>query len=196
VDAVVQLNVIGQHIPAGFKLRLALASAYWPIIWPSAEKATLHLTDTRLDLPLHDRADDGPELPAFGPAEGAAPLRVEIIEAGSDRRTLLQDYSTGIETYTRFDDTGRQRHLHTGMTVRYVTDDQFRIHPDDPNSATATMRWRKSYGRGDWQAEVAVTVTVAALRDVWQIDARLEARDADGLVAEKSWSEAVPRDLV
>ncbi len=196
VDAVLQLNVIGQRIPAGYKLRLALATAYWPIIWPSAEKATLSLTDTRLELPLHDRAHDGPELPVFGPAEGAAPLRAETLEAGSGHRTLTKDYATGIETYTRYGDTGRVRHLHTDMTVRYVDEDQFRIHPDDPNSATATMRWHKSYGRGDWQAEVAVSVTVAALRDVWQIDAHLEARDGEGLVAEKTWSEAVPRDLV
>jgi hypothetical protein len=196
VDAVVQLNVIGQRIPAGHKLRLALATAYWPIIWPSAEKATLCLTDTRLELPLHDRSHDGPELPEFGPAEGAAPLQAETIEEGSGRRTLTTDYATGIETYTRYGDSGLVRHLHTDMTVRYVEDEQFRIHPDDPNSAEVTVRWHKSYARGDWQAEVAVSVSVAALRDSWQIDARLEARDADGLVAETSWSEAVPRDLV
>ena len=196
VDAEVQLNVVGQQIPAGYRLRLALATAYWPIIWPSSEKATPKLTDTRLELPMHGRAKDGPEPPAFGPAEGAAPLRVEVIDEGSQRRTLMQDYATGIETYTRFGDTGRVRHLHTDMTVRYVDDAQFRIHPDDPNSAEATMRWLKSYARGDWQAEVEVSVAVAALRDTWKIDARLEARDANGLVAEKSWSEAIPRDLV
>jgi predicted acyl esterase len=28
-------------LPAGYRLRLALSQAYWPIIWPSAEKAVL-----------------------------------------------------------------------------------------------------------------------------------------------------------
>jgi predicted acyl esterase len=38
VDATLQLNVIGQRLPAGHRLRLALSQAYWPIIWPSAKR--------------------------------------------------------------------------------------------------------------------------------------------------------------
>lgn len=196
VDAELQLNVIGQRVPAGYRLRLSLSTAYWPVIWPSAEKATLRLTDTLLELPLHDRAQEGPPLPEFAPAESAAPLQVETLEKGVSRRTRLQDYDTGVETCTRYADTGRVRHLHTDITVRYVTDESFRIHPDDPNSAEGTMRWLKSYARGDWSAEVAAEVSVAAQRDTWQVTAKLEARDADGKVAEKTWSEAIPRDLV
>jgi len=37
----VQLNDAGLTFPAGHKVRLALSTAYWPMIWPSPEKATL-----------------------------------------------------------------------------------------------------------------------------------------------------------
>jgi putative CocE/NonD family hydrolase len=195
VDVTVQLNVVGQRIPAGCRLRLALSTAYWPIIWPAASSPTLSLTDTRLDLPVHVAADEVGPLPAFGPAEGAAPLEVEVLSPGREHRTRCQDIGTGVETHTRFSDTGLVRHLHTGLAVHYITDETFRIHPDDPNSAQGTCSWRKSYQRGDWRAEVETSVTVRALAETWQIDATLIARDADGVVAEHAWSEAIPRDL-
>ena len=37
----IKLNDVGQAIPAGYRLRLALSNAYWPTIWPSPQKTTL-----------------------------------------------------------------------------------------------------------------------------------------------------------
>lgn len=196
VQARLQLNVVGQRIPAGYCLRLALSQAYWPIIFPSQHKASLTLTGTRLILPLHDPAQDGPPPADFGPAEGAAPLETEVLSEGNEYRTLTHDYLTGTETYVRFGDTGEVTHLHTCITVRYKNEDRFDIHPDDPNSARATCRWSKCYRRGDWQAELDSAVTVEALPDVWRITASLEARDADGVVITRDWHEDIPRDHV
>ena len=36
----IQLNDAGSVFPAGHKVRLALSTAYWPMIWPSPETAT------------------------------------------------------------------------------------------------------------------------------------------------------------
>lgn len=196
VAAKMQLNVIGQRIPAGYRLRLALSQAYWPILWPSAQKARLSLTDARLDLPLHERAQDGPALAPFDRPEGAAPLVTESLSAGFDRRELRVDYATGKETYTRQSDTGLVRHLHTGIAVRYENEDRFDIHPDDPNSAAGTCTWRKHYERGDWRAELDATVRVEALNDVWRITARLQARDGTEVVVTRDWHEDIPRDQV
>ena len=196
VDATLQLNVIGQRIPAGHRLRLALSQAYWPLIFPSPHKAVLRLTDARLVLPTHDRAQDGPALAAFGPPEGATPLQTTVLREGSGHRRLVLDYPTGIETYTRHDDTGEVTHLHTGITVHYENEDRFEIHPDDPNSARMTCRWTKRYERGDWMAELEATVSMRALADTWRITATLEARDADGTVVVRDWQEDVPRDNV
>jgi putative CocE/NonD family hydrolase len=195
VDAVVQLNVVGQTLPAGYRLRLALSQAYWPIIWPSAEKAALAIGSARLDLPTRPPAPSDAQLPEFGPAEGTEPLRTEVLEPGSFHRRRSIDYATGVETHERFDDTGLVTHLHTGITLRAASWDIFRIHPDDPNSAQGTCRWEKSFARGDWRAELETEVQVSARADVWRIRAHLVARDADGVVAERTWEEDVPRDL-
>jgi hypothetical protein len=196
VDATVQLNVIGQRIPAGYRLRLALSNAYWPMIWPSPHKAILTLTDARLVLPTHDPTRPEPALPPFDTPEGAAPLETEVLRAGSERRTLLLDYPSGVETYTRYEDTGEVTHLHTGITVHDENEERYEIHPDDPATARMICSWKKRYARGDWLAELDATVSVKAMPHVWRIEARLEARDGDGIVMARDWNEDVPRDHV
>ncbi len=188
-----QLNACGQHVAKGARLRLGLSSAYWPIIWPSQSKAELTLTDAKIELPVCVGVASPDR---FLPEEGASPLAAEVLSPGHFERWRTIDYVTGVETYEIHSDTGRERHAHTGLEVHYVNRDRFSIHPDDPNSAVGTCSWTKSYSRGDWRAEVGVRVTVRARSDTWQIDANLEAKDADGLVAEKRWSESITRDLV
>ncbi len=45
-----KLNDVGQVVPPGYRLRLALSNAYWPTIWPSPQKATVtvHTGQSRL----------------------------------------------------------------------------------------------------------------------------------------------------
>ncbi|MDV7144837.1 CocE/NonD family hydrolase [Tropicimonas sp. TH_r6] len=194
----VHLNVCGQHIPRGHRIRLALSSAYWPVIWPSRQPADLviHPGSARIVLPLRPpRAMDADLLP-FQPSESAEPLVSTTHGDGFYRRDRHIDMLTGIETNERESDTGLETHPHTGLTLQSTNTDSFRIHPDDPNSATGTSRWRQSYARGDWLAELETTVTVTASRDVWRIEANLVARDAEGLVAERNWAEDIPRDMV
>lgn len=196
VDATLQLNVIGQTIPVGHRLRLALSQAYWPLLFPSPAKAELTLTDARLDLPLLDPTHPQSDLAPFKPPEGAVPLAAESLSDETLRRDHRIDYGTGMETHTRYLDGGLERHLHTGLTVGVENEDSFSIHPDDPNSARTTCRWVKSYARGDWSAELRSSVTVEALAHVWRITAHLEAKDAEGIVLRRDWNEEIRRDHV
>ena len=54
----IQLNDAGSVFPSGHRVRLALSTAYWPMIWPSPEKATL------LILGWHSRSATTPT-PAY-----------------------------------------------------------------------------------------------------------------------------------
>ncbi|NNE78711.1 MAG: CocE/NonD family hydrolase [Silicimonas sp.] len=196
VAASIQLNACGQRITRGQRLRLALGTAYWPVIWPGQTDATLTLSNTRLDLPVRAGRDIDATLAPFLPPESAPPLETEVLaQPGFERRRTI-DHITGIETFERVSDDGTETHKHTGITVRYENHETFRIHPNDPNSAICIQRWRKSYARGDWSAEVETEVSVQALADVWRIKASLTARDAEGVVRERKWSEDIPRDLV
>ncbi|MDG2483024.1 MAG: CocE/NonD family hydrolase C-terminal non-catalytic domain-containing protein, partial [Alphaproteobacteria bacterium] len=60
------------------RLRVAVSTSYWPMIWPSPEPValTLHTGTSTLDLPVRPLRG-GPKLRAFEPAEEAAPMAVK-----------------------------------------------------------------------------------------------------------------------
>lgn len=193
----VQLNAIGQRFARGQRIRLALSTSYWPMVWPAPEQVTLSIQrgTGRLTLPLRPARPEDAALAPFPPAEGAAPLQAEQLGAGVEDRSVTEDLTTGRETYRRYSDTGLTRHLHTGMEVRYISEGLFEINPQDPATATGTCTWFKQYQRGDWSAEVEASVKVEALRDTWAITAWLIARDGGEQIWRRDWHEEIPRDL-
>ena len=48
----IQLNDTGSTLPAGRRIRLAISTSYWPMIWPSPENATVTIFGGALDLPV------------------------------------------------------------------------------------------------------------------------------------------------
>src|SRR5262249_18533220 len=48
----IQLNDAGSVFPVGHRVRIAISTAYWPMIWPSPDKATLLILSGTLDLPV------------------------------------------------------------------------------------------------------------------------------------------------
>ena len=196
VKARVQLNACGQKIAKGQKLRLSLATAYWPVIWPSQSQARLALENARIDLPRRSSDDVDDSFHPFLPAESAPPLKTDVISEGDYQRRRLIDHITGIETFERRSDTGEETHLHTGISVHYTNHETYRIDPKDPNSAVGLQKWSKSYRRGDWKARIQTQISVEALADVWRIKARLVAIYRDDVVSERDWQEDIPRDLV
>ena len=192
----VQLNVLGQRITKGQRLRLGLSTSYWPMIWPSPQPAKLTLTDARLDLPVRTAKSIDETLAPFGPAEGAAPVETEILSEPHYSRTRAIDYATGAETLTVINSSGRARYQHTGTITHNHMTETFSIDPDDPNSATGHCRMTMAFERADWSAKIDADVKVEALRDVWRITAQLEATSGDDVVAKRDWQEDIPRDLV
>ena len=51
-----QLDHIAYRVPAGHQIRVAISSAYWPLVWPSPESGTLALTSGTLNLPVRATA--------------------------------------------------------------------------------------------------------------------------------------------
>ncbi|RUY64207.1 peptidase S15, partial [Mesorhizobium sp. M7A.F.Ca.CA.001.09.2.1] len=194
----IKLRCCGQRFEAGERIRLALATSHWPIVFPTAEQATLsiHCGDSRLILPVRapQKLDD--TLGAFLAPESAAPMEQEVLAKGDGfQRSVSTDQVTSETVYQVVNDGGTVRHPHTGIVLSAKHVDRFSIHPDDPTSAVGTCTWEKSYGRGDWQARLSVTATVCALRDVWRIETHITAHDRDERIVDRSEVKEYRRDL-
>jgi hypothetical protein len=194
----VKLNVCAKRFVEGSRIRIALSTAYWPVVFPAPEKVTLTLRTgaSRLVLPVRAPCISDLDLPAFQRPESAEPMRQISLRKGFFSRKVIHDHATGEVVFERVSDSGQVRHEHTSIECDITTTDRFSIRADDPNSAMTSAEWSKTYVRGDWRARVVTVATVRALRDVFRIQATLSAYDGDELFFERSWDEDVARDLV
>ncbi|MER9254427.1 CocE/NonD family hydrolase [Mesorhizobium sp. M0598] len=193
-----KLRCCGQRFEKGQRIRLAIATGMWPIVFPGPEKATisLHCAASKLILPIRKPNDLDSKLAPFAEPQGAQPMGREVIKPGEpSRQEITTDQVTGETTCHLSSDTGAVLHPHTGMIVSAKHTDRFTVHPDDPNTARGTCAWEKSYARDDWKVRIAVSATVRALRDVWRIETSIVAHDGEEVVLERDEVKEFARDL-
>ena len=194
-----KLRCLGQKVPKGARLRLGIATGYFPIVFPSPEKVTFTVFtgESRLILPQRAPQAGDAALPTFPRAESAKPMEVEVLVPGAPfARSVTADAVTGITTYAQVADAGTFRHPHTGMIQTQKSTETFSVHPDDPNSAVAVCTWDKVFARDTgWKVTLSVKCTVRALRDAWRMETEITARDGDEVVKQESRTRDFPRDL-
>jgi uncharacterized protein len=192
-DVAVQLDAIGQRVPAGHRLRVGISTAYWPWVWPSPEPVTVTLHAGRLTLPT--REPGGEDQPDFGPPEWAAPLEVETITPGATTRSRTD---RDREHVLRFEwDVGGHRRLRDGgieMDDTHVT--TYRIVDGDPLSARVTVECSSALGRGSWRTRVQTHSEMTATAAELVVEQRLDAYEGDERIASRSWTLRFPRDGV
>ena len=195
VEVEFAFNDIAYRLPAGHRLRLALSTAYWPMLWPSAAPLSLQIDPaaSSLDLPLRPAIDD--EEPRFGPPEqtregGAEILRPEGFERIEE---VLEDGTHRLRLIT---DGGQVRHESTGMESGKVITETWEIQPDDPLSARNAAHWSYTIGRGPWQTRTETRTEMTCDADSFHIRASLEAHEGETLVCRREWEVSIPRDGV
>jgi hypothetical protein len=168
----IQLNDAGVVFPAGHRIRLALSTSYWPMIWPAPEKATVTIFGGTLDLPVRPpQAADG-ALPPLPDPETAPPERPTVIRPG----------------LVRIDRIG----LEVGTEGKFAFD----ITNDDPLGATAEMRRTETIQRDAWQVRIETSMRLSCTRDAFLLKASVRAWEGDGEVCHREWDKSIPRDLV
>jgi putative CocE/NonD family hydrolase len=92
----VQMNHCGHRFAAGTRLRLAVSTAYWPVVWPSPETATVTVLtgSSSLVLPLRPARAEDAALTPFGAPEASPKLRRTQVEPGWENRKV-QNRNTG-----------------------------------------------------------------------------------------------------
>ncbi|MBV8340217.1 MAG: CocE/NonD family hydrolase [Candidatus Eremiobacteraeota bacterium] len=171
----IQLNDAGSVFPAGHRLRLALSTAYWPMIWPSPEKATLLILRGTLDLPVRPpQAADALLSPLPGP-ESAPPEEPTIIRRGDVR----------IERIDRI-----------GLELGTESKSQFHVEEDDPLSAVAELRRTETMSRDAWQIRIETWMRLSCTRDVFLLQGSLRAWEGADEVCRREWDRALPRDFL
>lgn len=194
-EATVTLDQIAYRIPAGHRLRIAVSTSYWPFIWPAPEQATVTLEAGALDLPCR-AVLAGKDECSFEKPVGAEPWRHENLRPSASTRSTKTDPETGLVSTSIFNDAGKNRDLEHGLISGSTTHERWSIHPDDPLSATAHIRWEQSGGRDSWWTSTLAEMEMRCDRDWFYVTGKLVATENDTVMFDKEWDERIARRFV
>lgn len=196
-DITLRLKPIGQTLPVGHRLRLAVSSSYWPMMWPAPGNVTLTLdpTGSHLDLPILS-TDAHLPVPVFGPADGAepgpqtthlGPTETRKIHIGIEDQTVDFDIVSHDGDYTIED---------TGTRITSTRTKQYSISRHDPLACRTAVQYVVSYQRPDWDVRVETEVTCQADATHFHLSGSLRAFDDGQVFAARNFAESIPRDFM
>lgn len=190
----VRLNDLGQAIPKGHRLRLAISTAYWPIVWPSPEPVTLTVFAGRggaLHLPVRRPQAIDQRLKAFG--EPVTAPEKDVIEAGigNRRNDVTRDVATGRQTEISVRG-GTARFPH-GVTTSITGTHRLEILPEDPNSAVCETSRTTCQEKGRWKVRTETRTRLTSDPRSFHLDAEMTAYSGDRKVSRRRWRKRIPR---
>jgi putative CocE/NonD family hydrolase len=179
----------------GQRIRIALSSAYWPMVTPSPEVASLTLWtgESRLKLPVLPQAAIRP-LPEFAPVKKATPLARTIYDPGEERREIHYDVDRDKTTVRNSRDDGLARIDDIGTVISYRKVKEFSIARNEPETAEAMISTVMHYRREEWDAKLETRIHMRATRDHFLFDSHVDAFDGDQRCFRRSFTDKVPRD--
>ena len=190
----VQLNDIAYALPAGHRLRLAVATTNWPMLWPDPRSTTveLHLKGCHIRIPV--RRILGIDEDAFPPPPATVnPVR-EILSPENRRivtASLTPDGSVVSETT---DDFGLSVNPATGLRSGSSVHQKFSILPADPSSAVAEADWIQILERSEWKIRTETSTKMTSDSEHFYITATLRAFENEEVVLERTWADKILRD--
>ncbi|MEM7668917.1 MAG: CocE/NonD family hydrolase [Pseudomonadota bacterium] len=191
--AEIALNECSHRIMAGHRLRLAVSTSYWPILWPGPEQleVALDLAGCALHLPRRAALQEiAPHPP--GPPRAFPDYCAEHLRAASARFEQRED-ADGTLVIDTFDDYGLDRDPDHGMSVGSTVRQIYAITPGDPLSAMQETVWTFEFERPGWHIAIETESRMNASIDTFHLTRRIRARQDGDVVFDKSWREDVPR---
>jgi len=195
----VPLRAAGYRFPPGHRLQLSVASAHWPVVWPSPGAAELSLrfgpdAPSRLELPLAPPDAELVEPPAF---KSEPPRLIAIGTDVSEPNRWDARRNDDAEAFTIETHEGETSVLPDGQSALYVGETlSMTASEHEPGAGrfenTCTYRLDKD-GR---HIEVVADGTTLAGQVSFDMRVGLRVRLDGEPFFERDWREEIPRDLL
>jgi putative CocE/NonD family hydrolase len=200
----IDLTGTAYRFARGHRIRIALSNAYWPIVWPSPAPTTLTVFTgvSELELPVRSPEAQAISQEPYGEPASAPAGRVTTLRPGRMERTVTRDELSGEVTHRLFidggvfGDCGKLRLEDIDMEMAHVSERIYRIKPQDPNSAYASMRQSYEMGRGEWQVRIETGAEMTSTASTFELNAWVEAYEGDRSILRRDWRSSTPRDQV
>jgi putative CocE/NonD family hydrolase len=194
-DVVVRLNHLGHRLAAGHRLRLALSSSYWPLVWPAPEPVRLTLTPAAaaLELPVREIAAQADTTVAFPPAPipGAAGERERT--APRHAWQIRRDLGSGGAALEVTHDCGARTLDDVALTISDDTRETYWAQADDPLGVAGEVVADYTLSRGDWQVATRTRTRLESDAEAFIVIAELDAWEAGERIFSRNWHRRIPR---
>ncbi len=192
----IKMDDIAWRVPKGHRLRVAISTSYFPMMWPAPEPVTLTVYAGKSQLQLPLRKDVAGESPVkWAEPEAAAPVDQTELKKAWNKREVVEDPATGALRIEIVDDFGEQELHPHGLVIGGAGRESYSILPDDPLSARMETHWTETRRRGDWNIRTETFGRLTATARHWIVWGRIEAYEGETLVFEKEFNEEIPRLL-
>ena len=189
-DVTLPLDAIAHRLAPGHRLRLALATSYWPLVWPSPAPVQMEVMAGTLVLPSLAGGTPRWDTPAFDGRTDAPGAPTTQLHAPSLQfsRTRKDD-----ELVQRRALDGGEHRDADGWTVRTTSEDVHRLRVGDAGSAGVTCT--REVVQGDETVRSRIRVTASMRRETthegdagaFVLTQRVEAWDGDEQVFTRDW---------
>lgn len=199
----VTMNDIAHSFPAGHKMRLAVATCYWPIAWPAPQPVTLSLFTGKsfVDLPVRPSDPRDAAIRPFAPPECAAAETTELRPAAL-KRIVERDRATNETLYTISSDGGdsdsaKPVHIKAiDLEIGHTMLKRFRIGEADPGRAQAEVIAKTRFRRGAWNTRIETRTRFSSSPEDFVLEAELAAYEGDEPFFTRVWTQRVKRNLL
>jgi len=190
-----QLSDAAYSFIRGHRLRVAISTTYWPMIWPSPEpvELTLHTKNSSIELPVRP-SRGGPKVQPFLAAEEAPPMPATILSAGVSENRVSRDVLSGrVEVLSERGGDNAVIEEHGLEVGGRKTIERMSITEGDPLSAETEMTVGNQVKRDGFDVEVMARTHLTSTEDDFLLTADLDVYESKSRVLSKRWSVAIPR---
>ncbi|MFA1821697.1 CocE/NonD family hydrolase [Virgibacillus oceani] len=196
-EATVKLDALGQSIPAGHRLELAVAPTYWPQAWPSPEPVTLTILTnekTKISLPVRTPRPERDAHISFENPEIAQAIDKEILRAEKRTRDVVHDTISNTWKLQDYSDEGERRLPNNGIRHGSKNKNMFTITSGDPLSANIRCEWELTVAREDWDTQLFTDSTMSSDATSFYLTNTMVALFNGEEIFRKTWKETIPRN--
>ena len=192
----IEIDATGWRFPAGHRIRVSIATADFPNVWPTPEPATLALhrgptAPSRIVLPTVP--DEGPLTPPVFAASPVEPRHAAAFEPPATW-TVARSALTGRASVTIRLETAHS--TPTGLHIERDAGCVSEVDPADPAHATARGWHRCRNERDGHSSESRADVLIAGEPDAFHVTIDLAVRVDDEPPVTRRWDERIPRVLL
>ena len=192
----VQLTHAAHVFPRGHRIRVAISTAYWPMVWPVPGGATLVLSDATVTLPVRPARAEDAALRAFEPVETAPPAPITVVRPVRVTRVVARDVDGGQVTVTIRRDEGSTRIEETGIATDSIKIFRHSIQDDAPLSAVTELDDTIKFSRGPWTPEIHGRIRLGATEEAFHVQTDIDVYESGTRVFCRSWTHRIPRDFL